>query len=97
MRQLDSMHKVALAVCLATSVLVVIAGVVWGIRLINANRSQASTQQTSLATGGFPLSGDIAPDFTLTDQFGQTQTLSSLRGREVALAFIDSRSRRSAR
>ena len=91
MRQLDSMHKVALAVCLATSVLVIIAGVVWGIRLININRSQVGMQQTSLATGGFPLSGDFAPDFTLTDQFGQTETLSSLRGREVALAFIDSR------
>jgi cytochrome oxidase Cu insertion factor (SCO1/SenC/PrrC family) len=37
------------------------------------------------------MSGDLAPDFTLTDQFGQPVTLSSLRGREVVLAFIDSR------
>ncbi len=31
-----------------------------------------------------------APDFTLTDQFGHSQTLSSLRGKLVLLTFIDS-------
>lgn len=91
MRHLDGMHKMALAICLATSALVLIAGAVWGIRLLNLKRSQAATQTPSLVTGGFPLSGDLAPDFTLTDQFGQTQTLSALRGQEVVLAFIDSR------
>jgi cytochrome oxidase Cu insertion factor (SCO1/SenC/PrrC family) len=91
MRQLDSAHKVALAICIATSALVVIAGVVWGVRLIIANSSQAAAQPPSLVTAGFPLSGDPAPDFTLTDQFGKTQTLSSFRGQEVVLAFIDSR------
>ena len=91
MRQLDGTHKIALAICLATSALVIIAGVTWGIRLIKANASQASSQTPSLATAGFPLPGDLAPDFTLSDQFGQTQTLSALRGQEVVLAFIDSR------
>src|SRR5215472_4832632 len=91
MQRLDGMHKVAFAICIATSALVILAGVVWGIRLINLSRSQTATQQPGLVTAGFPLSGDLAPDFTLTDQFGQTQTLSSLRGKEVALAFIDSR------
>ena len=32
------------------------------------------------STAGFPMPGDLAPDFTLSDQFGQTQTLSALRG-----------------
>ncbi len=43
------------------------------------------------AGGGFPIEGKPAPGFTLTDQFGRTVSLSSLRGHEVVLAFIDSR------
>jgi cytochrome oxidase Cu insertion factor (SCO1/SenC/PrrC family)/thiol-disulfide isomerase/thioredoxin len=38
---------------------------------------------------GTPLSGG-APDFTLTDQFGQPVSMHSLRGRVVLLAFNDS-------
>ncbi len=91
MRQLDGAHKIALAICVVTSALVVIAGVVWGVRLIKGNGSLMAAQTPSLATAGFPLPGDLAPDFTLTDQFGQKQTLSSFRGQEVVLAFIDSR------
>jgi protein SCO1/2 len=91
MRQFDSAHKIALAICIATSALVVIAGLVWGVRLIKGNSGQTAAQTPNLATAGFPLSGDVAPDFTLTDQFGQKQTLSSFRGQEVVLAFIDSR------
>ena len=37
------------------------------------------------------MSGNLAPDFTLSDQFGHPFTLSTLRGQEVVLAFIDSR------
>lgn len=91
MQRLDGMQKMALAVCIATSALVLVVGAIWGIRLINMSHSQAAAQTPSLVSAGFPLSGDLAPDFTLTDQFGQTQTLSSLRGQEVVLAFIDSR------
>jgi cytochrome oxidase Cu insertion factor (SCO1/SenC/PrrC family) len=43
------------------------------------------------AGGGFPIRGRTAPGFRLTDQFGRAVSLSSLRGREVVLAFIDSR------
>jgi cytochrome oxidase Cu insertion factor (SCO1/SenC/PrrC family) len=43
------------------------------------------------AGGGFPIRGKVAPSFTLADQFGRTVSLSSLRGHEVVLAFIDSR------
>lgn len=86
-----SMQKLALAIFIASSALVIIAGAVWGFRYI-ALRSQATTQAAAdNAIGGFPMSGDLAPDFKLTDQFGKSFTLSSLRGHEVVLAFIDSR------
>src|SRR5690242_3334395 len=91
MRQTDGMSKLVLGVCIVTTALVIITGVVWGIRLVRMNHTQAAAPTTDLVTGGFPMNGDLAPDFTLTDQFGQTQTLSSLRGQEVVLAFIDSR------
>jgi cytochrome oxidase Cu insertion factor (SCO1/SenC/PrrC family)/thiol-disulfide isomerase/thioredoxin len=38
---------------------------------------------------GTPVSG-VAPDFTLSDQFGQTASLHSFRGKVVILAFNDS-------
>ena len=43
------------------------------------------------AGGGFPIHGRAAPSFSLADQFSRPVSLSSLRGREVVLAFIDSR------
>lgn len=91
MRRADGMPKLVLGVCIATTALVIITGAVWGVRLVKSGQNQAAAQTTNLVTGGFPMNGDLAPDFTLTDQFGQTQTLSSLRGQEVVLAFIDSR------
>src|SRR2546429_9582664 len=94
MRNQDSMQKLALAALVATSTLVLIVGAVWGIRFYNMARRQSvpqSTNPTSYPIGGFPMTGNLAPDFTLTDQFGHTMTLSSLRGHEVVLAFIDAR------
>src|SRR5206468_10544440 len=67
---------------------------VLGIRLFTTSRNQTATQSTNPANypiGGFPMTGNLAPDFTLTDQFGHPITLSSLRGHEVVLAFIDAR------
>jgi cytochrome oxidase Cu insertion factor (SCO1/SenC/PrrC family) len=91
MRHSDGMQKLALVACIATTVLVIIVGAIWGARLVIAHHNQAATQPNNAGIGGFPLAGDLAPDFTLTDQFGQTMSLSSLRGKEVVLAFIDSR------
>ena len=91
MRHPHNMHKLALAAFIATTTLVIIAGVVWGIRLVTANRNQTTTQPADMAIGGFPMAGNPAPGFNLIDQFGHSVTLSSLRGREVVLAFIDSR------
>jgi cytochrome oxidase Cu insertion factor (SCO1/SenC/PrrC family) len=94
MQHLDDIHKLARAALIATSALVIIVATVWGIRLFAQSRSQAATQSTNPANyviGGFPMSGNLAPDFRLTDQFGHPFTLSSLRGHEVVLAFIDAR------
>ncbi len=93
MRHPDSMHKLALAALIASSALVIIAATAWGIRLLML-RNQTATQPTNpanYAVGGFPMTGNLAPDFTLTDQFGHSVILSSLRGHEVVLAFIDAR------
>ncbi len=94
MQHPEGMQKLALAAFLATSALVIIAGAVWGIRLFAVSHNQAATQSTNpanYAIGGFLMTGNLAPDFTLTDQFGHSVTLSSLRGHEVVLAFIDAR------
>lgn len=90
----DGIHKLARAALIGTSALVIIAAIIWGIRLFAMSRSQAATASTNPANytiGGFPMSGNLAPDFRLTDQFGHSFTLSSLRGHEVVLAFIDAR------
>lgn len=94
MRHPEGMQKLAVAAFLATSALVIIAGAVWGIRLFAMSRNPVATQSTNPSDypiGGFPMAGNLAPDFTLTDQFDHPFTLSSLRGHEVALAFIDAR------
>ena len=93
MQRREGMQKLALAALVATSLLVIFAGVVWGMRLLAAhNQTQTqSTNPSDYALGGFPMPGNLAPDFTLSDQFGHPFTLSSLRGQEVVLAFIDSR------
>lgn len=42
-----------------------------------------------MSTPSLPLVGSVAPDFTLRDQFGQTVTLSALRGGSaVAIVFF---------
>lgn len=57
-----------------------------------AQWSESSQAASTVPAGlGFPIRDKPAPGFTLVDQFGQTVSLSSLRGREVVLAFIDSR------
>ena len=94
MRYPDGIHKLARAALIATSALVIITATVWGIRHFAMSGSQTATQSTNpsnYSIGGFPMSGNLAPDFRLTDQFGHPFTLSSLRGHEVVLAFIDAR------
>lgn len=95
MQRPKGLQKVALVAVFITSALVLLFGIIWGTRLLTLkllqNQPQASAQSGPEALLGFPVSsGELAPDFTLTDQFGHTVKLSSLRGHEVALAFIDS-------
>src|SRR5437870_10810472 len=94
MRHLDGMQKLTRTAFIATIALAIITATVWGIRLFAMSRNQTATQSTDPANypiGGFPMTGNLAPDFKLTDQFDHSVTLSSLRGHEVVLAFIDSR------
>lgn len=88
----SSMHKLARIAFIASSVLLVFVAAFWGARLLALRNSQMAAQAnaTNAGIGGFPMTGQLAPDFTLTSQFGQNVTLSSLRGHEVVLAFVDS-------
>ena len=91
MRHRDVMQKLALVALIASSTLVIAVGTAWGIRFLTL-RNQATTQAAAVnGIAGFPMPGKLAPDFKLTNQFGQSVTFSSLRGHEVVLAFIDSR------
>src|SRR5437588_10697619 len=94
MQHLDNMQKLTRIAFIATLAPVISTATVWGIRLFAMSHNQTVTQSTNpanYAIGGFPMTGNLAPDFTLTDQFGHSVTLSSLRSHEVVLAFIDSR------
>jgi cytochrome oxidase Cu insertion factor (SCO1/SenC/PrrC family) len=93
MQRPDGLQKLARTAFLITSVLLVVAGAAWGIRLLTSphGQVQASSKSANNGTSGYTLAGELAPDFTLTDQFGHSVTLSTLRGHEVVLSFIDSR------
>jgi cytochrome oxidase Cu insertion factor (SCO1/SenC/PrrC family) len=87
-----STHKLIRIAFIASYALLMLIGTIWGVRLIAMHRDQAATVQPAVnAIGGIPMAGHLAPDFHLTDQFGHAVTLSSFHGREVVLAFIDSR------
>ncbi len=90
MRHPDRRQKLAFAALIISSALVIAVGTAWGVRSLIVSRSQPTPPPTANGIGGFPLKGTPAPDFNLTNQFGQTVTLSSLRGHEIVLAFIDS-------
>lgn len=53
-------------------------------------RHLSALQQNPMVDEGTTLPGHPAPDFTLTDQFGQSTALHQFRGKVVILAFIDS-------
>jgi len=53
----------------------------------NANAAAEANPNLDLGTS---LGGSPAPDFTLTNQFGQKMSLSKFRGKVVMLAFEDS-------
>lgn len=62
-----------------------LAAVVSALSLVHAAKQKAPD---AVKRGGPVASGDIAPDFTLTDQNGRKHTLSAERGkRPVVLVF----------
>lgn len=91
MQRAANTQKLALIALFATSALVIVVGTIWGVKYLAASHAPQAAQTTDMPLGGFPMAGDLAPDFTLSDQFNHPFTLSSLRGHEVVLAFIDSR------
>lgn len=91
MQRAANTQKLAIIALFATSALVIVVGTIWGIKYLTTSHAPQTTQPVDMPLGGFPMAGTLAPDFTLTDQFNHPLTLSSLRGHEVVLAFIDSR------
>jgi cytochrome oxidase Cu insertion factor (SCO1/SenC/PrrC family) len=69
-------------------------GVGAAIAVLHSSRTPAAPQEAAASVPnprldpGAPLSA-VAPDFTLTDQFGKHVSLSSLRGKVVVLSFND--------
>jgi cytochrome oxidase Cu insertion factor (SCO1/SenC/PrrC family) len=53
-----------------------------------APQNQAAANQN--LDPGTPMHGNPAPDFSLTNQFGQRMSLSDFRGKVIILAFTDS-------
>lgn len=91
MRRPDRIHILVMVAFIISSFLVIAVATFWGTRLLISRQTQPTAQPTNLGIAGFPMSGNPAPNFQLTDQFGHVVTLSSLRGQEIVLAFIDSR------
>lgn len=97
MGQRDSARTLARFAFIATSILVIITAAFWGARLFvmyhnhTAIQTVHTTQPADSGIAGFPIANHPAPDFHLINQFSQPVSLSSLRGHEVVLAFVDSR------
>jgi len=82
----------------ALAVMIVAAGVI-AVQLARLNApagaaqasdtSNSQDQSSSLVDPGTSLQGIQAPDFTLTNQFGHSVSLSQFRGKAVIIAFTD--------
>jgi cytochrome oxidase Cu insertion factor (SCO1/SenC/PrrC family) len=93
MRRPGGIEKLAQIAFIATLALVIISGTIWALTAVMRHNQTASqsTSMTGNTMNGIVMSGKLAPDFNLIDQFGHPATLSGMHGREVVLAFIDSR------
>ena len=67
---------------------------VWAALLVRAHQASrtpgAQAVPGQALMGGMALTNTPAPDFTLTNQFGQPVSLRQYRGKVVFLAFVDS-------
>ena len=70
MQHPDPLLKLTRLAFIAALALLIMSGVAWRIMGHMARSTQTTVQPTDSAaneaTGGFPMSGDFAPDFTLT-------------------------------
>jgi protein SCO1 len=71
------------------ALLVVIIVALWGVR--SSNNGVAAANQNTSGLQGTDLGSTPAPNFRLTDQFGQTISLSQFRGKPVVLTFMYTR------
>ncbi|HBQ94158.1 MAG: TlpA family protein disulfide reductase [Firmicutes bacterium] len=55
-----------------------------------AHTTPTSSQEPSSVDPGAPLNGKPAPNFHLTNQFGQSVSIRSLRGKVVVMGFVNS-------
>jgi cytochrome oxidase Cu insertion factor (SCO1/SenC/PrrC family)/thiol-disulfide isomerase/thioredoxin len=83
---------VRLGLATAATVLLVVLAIT--LVILARSNSTGTSQADALATNpdldpGTPVSG-VAPDFSLSDQFGKSASLHSFRGKVVILAFNDS-------
>ena len=95
-------NKNILLWAVSTAVIVVVVGVAWiawhvtsQFHPITAARrasiSPSVSQAAAQVDNGVSIPGKIAPNFSLTNQFGHRESLKSFRGKVVVLSFIDSR------
>jgi cytochrome oxidase Cu insertion factor (SCO1/SenC/PrrC family) len=79
---------------LAGGLLALAAVAAAGCSAASAGDNGASQQNAAAANPaidpGSSLGGSLAPDFTLTDQYGRAVSLGSFRGKVVIIAFTDS-------
>lgn len=81
----------SLVVALLACAVLLLVGVGVGVSaLVRSSRSGGGLAHNPNLDPGTPLHR-LAPNFTLTDQFGHRVSLSSYRGKVVLLAFADSR------
>jgi protein SCO1/2 len=71
---------------LASRLSVLVSAILVIIVIVIVTRSSASSQATALQ--GTDLGGVNAPDFHLTDQFGNAVSLSQFRGHPIVLTFL---------
>jgi cytochrome oxidase Cu insertion factor (SCO1/SenC/PrrC family)/thiol-disulfide isomerase/thioredoxin len=90
-RHLRTARRVPSALWIGLSAAVLMAILIGGVELTSSNPHPASDtlQSNPYLDPGTRLSGR-APDFRLTDQFGEPVSLRSFRGKVVILAFNDS-------
>lgn len=81
-------YGLAHAACRASTLALLLLGL--SLAACGSGVHPAGVPPTSSQTPGLPATGTPAPDFSLTDQFGDPERLSDFRGRLVMLSFIDS-------